>query len=796
MEKIRFQKIHLENCGCHSELDYTFPEGSLVGIVGKNGRGKSTIFKSLMVGLFSDTGEARESTNVGDLVNRKRPKDLLINIFWTVDGVSYEVRKYQNHKKHRSKMLLLKEGEDISSKSVTETHKKIESILVSKHIFRNTVYFSQQMKDFFTALANADQKKIFNAIFDFSIWEERQKHTDKLLKEEKRLLECVEHNLLEVSTKIPERDSLLKRLKQMELDKEKELEIDKKAQLLEVDVLTEQIATLKQKVVDINYDKSGHEELQQAVTELKVKHSNLKKDTDKEIQVAEDSATAQVDKLKIQAKSVYQDRKAEVEKTLQPMKDAVLTQLQEIDTKLADVKDKMNQAKTATIEEFNIISSNIKENLSHLNTERREIVLRLKAIEEEGAKVVAEQLDSEMEIKQLNSDEEVKCTKCDQIIGSQHKAKVLTDLAEIVKRTESERKALVTEQDKLRIDFNKVEEKSKEARNDLEQQESRHQETISRLDRQLQTALDACSDTRDILVEEDEKILDKERETVEEVYKGVQEEYKQLISEQINNKDKVTNELQNSLEKRGKTIYNNIKELEKKLNIFEGQKTETDNLQESITSATNKIEFRQSQIADIEKYKFDETEIKSTQEDLKKLKSEEKKYKTDKKSVEEMIQIYEFWKEGFSDRGIKSMLIDGSLPYLNQVVREELERLAPGKFILTFDSLSETGGGNIRDKFKVHILNTETGADKHKLLSGGEKRIIDVSTLMGLRKLTESIHGKSFNILLLDEVLDSLDTDNAVSYLKILKRLSDKVSVSLVTHNLINANHCDETYQL
>jgi len=175
---------------------------------------------------------------------------------------------------------------------------------------------------------------------------------------------------------------------------------------------------------------------------------------------------------------------------------------------------------------------------------------------------------------------------------------------------------------------------------------------------------------------------------------------------------------------------------------------------------------------------------------------EQKATNAEKAKLEEMIKILEFWKEAFSDRGIKSMLIDGSLPYLNQVVREELERLSPGKFILTFDTLSETGAGDIRDKFKVHILNTENGADKHKLLSGGEKRIIDVCTLMGLRKLTDSIHNKRFNILILDEVLDSLDSDNSVAYLTILKKVATNISVNLVTHSLINSQHCDEVYQL
>jgi ABC-type lipoprotein export system ATPase subunit len=93
-------------------------------------------------------------------------------------------------------------------------------------------------------------------------------------------------------------------------------------------------------------------------------------------------------------------------------------------------------------------------------------------------------------------------------------------------------------------------------------------------------------------------------------------------------------------------------------------------------------------------------------------------------------------------------------------------------------------------------MNTESGADSHKLLSGGEKRIIDVCTLMGLRKLTESIHNKKFNILLLDEVLDSLDKKNTSQYLQILKKVANELSVAIITHNDNVTGYCDELYQL
>lgn len=148
-------------------------------------------------------------------------------------------------------------------------------------------------------------------------------------------------------------------------------------------------------------------------------------------------------------------------------------------------------------------------------------------------------------------------------------------------------------------------------------------------------------------------------------------------------------------------------------------------------------------------------------------------------------KILDFWKTAFSDSGIKSMLIDAAIPHMNECVTEELNRVAPGKFTVSFDTLSETKSGKIKDKFNINIVNNETQSNGHKKLSGGEKRIIDLCCMCALRSLAEKLYGKRFCHIFYDEILDSLDDECKQQFCANVKYQSTSgCNVTLITHDL------------
>ena len=162
-----------------------------------------------------------------------------------------------------------------------------------------------------------------------------------------------------------------------------------------------------------------------------------------------------------------------------------------------------------------------------------------------------------------------------------------------------------------------------------------------------------------------------------------------------------------------------------------------------------------------------------------------KKMESDIKHCKKTMDILEFWKVAFSDTGIKSMLIDSALPHMNECVSTELERTAPGKFTVSFDTLSETKSGKIRDKFNINILNNETQSTGHKKLSGGEMRIVDLCCMSALRSLAERLYQKRFFHIFYDEILDSLDDECKQMFCANVKMQSTTGrNITLVTHDL------------
>ena len=168
MQDIYLDNIKLHNVRCHTDMEMDFPVGLTV-IKGKNGSGKSTITKSISMALYGDSGDAKgKRLEVADMVNEKAKGNLeiILNFRIIENNITdkYEIQLYQDHKKFRNKMILLKNGIDISQKSKTETYKFIEKLLIPRDLYHNIIYFNQQVKDFFTSLNNSEQKEIFDSI--------------------------------------------------------------------------------------------------------------------------------------------------------------------------------------------------------------------------------------------------------------------------------------------------------------------------------------------------------------------------------------------------------------------------------------------------------------------------------------------------------------------------------------------------------------------------------------------------------------------------------------------------------
>ena len=69
-------------------------------------------------------------------------------------------------------------------------------------------------------------------------------------------------------------------------------------------------------------------------------------------------------------------------------------------------------------------------------------------------------------------------------------------------------------------------------------------------------------------------------------------------------------------------------------------------------------------------------------------------------------------------------------------------------------------------------------------LSGGERRKVDIAVMLAQRDLSSHLAGMSCNILILDEVLESLDESATQVCLSLLEQQSQNVdSMFIISHN-------------
>jgi len=142
-----------------------------------------------------------------------------------------------------------------------------------------------------------------------------------------------------------------------------------------------------------------------------------------------------------------------------------------------------------------------------------------------------------------------------------------------------------------------------------------------------------------------------------------------------------------------------------------------------------------------------------------------------KQEYNSKYEIMRFWEKAFSESGIVKYIIKNVLDYFNAKVNFYLSHLSQGKFFIEFDeSLKETVTHN---KKEIHYIS----------LSGGEKKKISLSVMLGLQELLKISHNQKTNLMFFDEVAENLDQEGLEGLYILLSELKKEKSLFVITHN-------------
>ncbi len=165
------------------------------------------------------------------------------------------------------------------------------------------------------------------------------------------------------------------------------------------------------------------------------------------------------------------------------------------------------------------------------------------------------------------------------------------------------------------------------------------------------------------------------------------------------------------------------------------------------------------------------------------LKEKKSKLYKDIDSTSDYEQNLESALIAFSDKGIKSHVLDLVTPELNNRVSDYLNFLTGGTITINFSTQTKKSDGEMSDKFDIKVTNN--GSDtSYESLSSGEQRRVDIAISLTLQDILMSKSDTNSNVLIYDELFESLDAVGAESVVELLKKRLDTVdTIFVVTHN-------------
>ncbi len=692
--------------------------------------GPNGIGKTMMFDAISFClyGITSKGARGDDVVNNIVGKNCHTWLEFSIDNDQYKLDRYHKYVKHGNTVYLFKNDMNKPiKKGQQEVLPEIEKIIAPKKLFMNTLMFGQKVNSFFTDLTNSEKQEIFRKILELSNYIFYYKEADQRLK-------MIGDQISEVTNNIHVKFELIN-------DSKIQLKYFKKAQETFKTEKNNRIKVLKNSLNNLtelynkwdlilkNYEKQDLVDIEKIIEEINKTKNNISLIESKNSIIQNNI----LNKKKI--------KEGELNQKALKLKEEIISSYQKdedkIKTDFNNEKSKISNKVNEYINSKNLLENNI------INIE-----IEIKRNIEEKQEIIENVIDSKISI----------CPTCKQKINS----KIIESLKNKI------------------IEFENI---IKNKQKELEENKLERENYL----KMLIIKSEDIDKNKQAFFKKTDKINLEKKVKLQEIYQRVNnatEKLERLVEDQLAQSSKL---LIVEKEQLNKNLESNQLLLIKQKEILQ-KKLEAEN---SFKSTKESILNTQTLIQEKEQEEYDKTQLNSYIERLKILTIEIKELEKRKRQFEITVQILQFWKTGFSSSGIPSMLIDEAIPFMNQRVSYYLDQISNGRYIVSFDTISTTKGGEYRDKFSVNMFDSKTQANSKLQFSGGQTRIVDISTILTLSDLQARERGISFNILLFDEIFDSLDEENVGFVSGVLRKLVKDKTICLISHRNIDQIEAD-----
>ncbi|MBE0515391.1 SMC family ATPase [Sulfurimonas sp.] len=289
-------RLHLENFKKYTTKTIEFGEG-LIGIIGKNGSGKSTIFEAILFALY---GEAKNRGNKELLrnANANEKEAVVVELEFEIEAVLYKVAREFRGKAMSANAKFYKNGELTTSGAKEVTSAIVRLTKMSKDAFMHTLFASQKELTSLSTLKPEERKKMIRKLLGLEKIDFVEKELVEKSRELKREIEAFREVLLG-------KDEIKQKEEQIKSD-----EAAKEALAKEVLSKTQELEHIKLREQGIKKE-----------LELLAKTKEQKQKLFSELELAKNSKSSEIlNQVKLSAELHQLEHKQEELKKLEPLK--------------------------------------------------------------------------------------------------------------------------------------------------------------------------------------------------------------------------------------------------------------------------------------------------------------------------------------------------------------------------------------------------------------------------------------------------------------------------------------------
>lgn len=784
MKEINFEYVHLKNFRCHEDLRVEFEPNRFSLITGDNGTGKTTIFDAVCWALYDLTTKKKRKAD--SVIRIRSGRDTEVELAFRIDDKQYVINNYRNHKKFKNKKFL--NGDEGLGRS--ELNDKISNLVMPYHIFLNSLLFSQYIEKAFAEMGNTDQVSIFDEITGSDKYDVHHVSYKKASDNQTKLIEGLNKEILVFDNTVSMLNEQLDD-KHGSLDNQKNLFVQKESTLNnEIQILELGVKTLEVTLNDFKDFNERQLEFNSSLATAKSKLEQNNQNCENEIEKVNMEMETKKDKYK---NDIISKNQTEITK----FKEEIASLSNEIENLENSKEGTRNKIDLKYKDVYLKLDEHFKSRTTPIDNNLNQTTYNLSSEEENKIEIIntIQNLKTEIETKtNLTEGENPTCYACGQGIKDESLTKVLGEVEKL-------KSSLLEEEQKLLDCENKIS-KLKEELAKLEEEKTKfvdlYNNELTKIEIQKSKELESIKEI-DEKINKKQSEIEKKQTLLSLLQENQQSQLENLDSsfkiELANKIEKVNNKYSKTkleLESQITEIEKHIESLQEEIDNFNKV---TEDLNKTKTLLTTKKELLNTLIStNNENEKSLLLEISKIEEKIEKTNVDKSKQSGKIELVEEEKNIIDFWKKGFGPSGIKSILLDEAIPILNEKARDLCKLTDLVK--VSFDSQKTIGSGESRNKFTVLATQTKNLTGDIEDFSAGESKLVNIITFLSLRHFLEKINNVKFNILLMDEVLDTLSPNNVNSVINMLTKIAEDYCLFLITHTFRENIECDEMLPL